>query len=269
MESTAPPTTPSKPGPDRLTLILRWIIGLIVTGLLAFALWFGFAYMTSPAAIRHPQRTHFHFRFQVINNGTAVNFAGNNFQTPFNADICNADLTKEPIHFHDGLDQFVHIHWAGITGGLLLKNYGWNFISGTDDTLGYRFDHLPQLTRVPVHGQALPEPPKDAKYYIYTGDATRYNQRNWNDFLRQDLRNFFAGRPTANSGLLGHLVPAALAHGDEPHTGTTSASEEQLAKLNDVLGSVVIFVQKDQPTAAQIKDRFSHLVPLPESSCAG
>jgi hypothetical protein len=54
-------------------------------------------------------------------------------------------------------------------------------------------------------------------------------------------------------------VPTASAHSDEEH----------LAQLNDVVGNVVIFAQKDKPTDQQVKDRFTHLIALPESACAG
>jgi hypothetical protein len=138
-----------KPGPDRLTMVLRLVVGLLLLAVVVGGVWLAAAYAFSPAAIRHPARTHFHFRLQVINGGTPVNFAEDKFQTPFDTDNCSAALTREPIHFHDQLDQFVHIHWAGMTGGLLLKNYGWNFISGPDDTLGYRFDQFPRPARPP------------------------------------------------------------------------------------------------------------------------
>lgn len=214
-------------------------------------------YFISPASIRYPQSTHYHFRLQVISNGQPVDFSGSSFQTPLGTDSCSIALTGQPVHFHDNLDQFVHIHWAGLTGGLVLKDYGWNFLNGPDNTLGFRFDHLPQIVSVPIHGRALPKPPADAQYYIYTGDQDSYQERKWDDFLRQDLRDFFAGKSTAI--LRDRLVPAALAHGDD----------EALIKLNDVVGSVVIFAQKDRPTDSQIKDRFNHLIALPDSSCAG
>lgn len=253
MEESAPTS-----GPDRLTLVLRIILAAVGLTILVVAGWVGYAYVDSPAAIRHPQATHYHFRLQIINGGSPVNFADAKYQTPFNKDICTAALTKEPIHFHDNLDQFVHIHWAGITGGLLLKNYGWNLIDGPAGALGYRFDQLPHLTQVAIHGLVLPAPPKDAQFYIYTGNQDGYQERDWNSFLNEDLRDFFAGKKAA-IGSHWPLVPTAWAHGDD----------EKLTQLNDVLGSVVIFAQKDRPTDQQIKDRFNHLVPLPESSCGG
>jgi hypothetical protein len=264
MDETSAPTSPQahseRRRPDRLTLALRGVVAAVITALVLVGAWLGYAYAVSPAVIRHPQSTHYHFRLQLINAGRPVNFANAKFQES-EGTVCSVALTSEPIHFHDNLDQFVHIHWAHMTGGLFLKNYGWNFLGGPDDTLGYRFDQLPKLTRVPIHAQALPKPPANVHYYVYTGTDDAYYERSWTDFLHQDLRDFFAGKRSAMGagGLLGRLVPTAQAHGDDPH----------LTALNDVLGSVVIFAQTDRPTDAQIKDRFNHLVPLPESTCGG
>jgi hypothetical protein len=258
------------PRPDRLTQVLRWVvyglIGLLVLGSVAV----GTLYAFSPAAIRHPQTAHYHFRLQVLVNGAPVNFASTPFQTPLGTDVCTAALTHEPIHFHDQLDQFVHIHWAHMTGGLVLKNYGWNLISGADDTLGYRFDQLPRLSHVAIHAPALPALPANAHFFIYTGSAAAFRERSWNDFLHQDLQDFFAAKTSARpASLLDRLIPAALAHGSEAADEATTATEEQLTRLNNVIGSAVVFVQAERPTNAQIRDRFEHLVPLPESTCGG
>jgi hypothetical protein len=253
-----PSSAANTPATDRVTVILRWVVGLILLAIVLAGSWYGFAYLSTPPALRNPTATHFHFRMQIINGGQAVNFADDKFQTAFNSDICSAALTQQPVHFHDKLDQFVHIHWNNLTGGIVLKNYGWNFIGGPNGTLGYRFDKLPQLIKVPIHGHDLPARESDANYYIYTGDSTSYHQRNWNDFLTMDLAKFFTG--SMNVGLLDRIIPAAQAD---------SVSEEKLTMLNHVAGSVVIFVQKDAPTNVQVKDRFNHLVPLPLSACGG
>ncbi len=256
MESVDHSTTP-----DRTAIILRWTVGGLLALLMIGAVLVGMAYAMSPAAIRRPSGTHYHFRIQIMSAGKAVNFADAAYQTPLNSDICTAKLTNEPIHFHDHMDQFAHIHWAHITGGLFLKNYGWNFVGGLPNLLGVRFDRLPALTIVPIHGHALPNPPTGAHYYIYTGDEHGYQQRSWDDFLHQDINSFFghAMVSTATSGWWNWLVPAASAHGDET----------ELTELNHVVGSAVIFAQDTPPTDQQIKDRFAHLVPLPESTCGG
>lgn len=248
-ETTSPHTSS-----HTLTVVLRVILGVIIAALGVLA----YAYFSTPAALRRPTSDHFHFRLQVITDGKAANFGDDKYQTEFNKDICDAALTAQPIHFHDHLDQFVHIHWAHITGGILLKDYGWNLIGGANHTLGYRFDTLPKVIRVPIHGAALPKAAAGDHYYVYTGNADSYKKRDWKDFLKLDLKDFFAGTPQAN--LMERLVPAAYAHG---------AGEDEAAQLNDVVGSVVIFAQKDAPTDAQIKDRFNHLVPLPMSACSG
>ncbi len=246
---TPPPANP----PDRLTKTLREIVAVVGAVILLAGAWLAYAYLRTPEAIRRPAQAHYHFRLQVINGGTPVNFATSPYQTDFNKDMCTAALTKEPAHFHDHLDQFVHIHWAHITGGILLKNYGWNFIGGTSRTLGYRFDQFPKILRVPSHSLSLPRPPAGAHYYVYVSSIVHpsdYSEQSWHDFLKLDLEAF---------------LPTASAHEGEAHEKNT----EELAALNHVLGNVVIFAQKSRPTDQQVKDRFTHLIPLPKSSCGG
>ncbi|HEY2003748.1 MAG TPA: hypothetical protein VGH44_01375 [Candidatus Saccharimonadia bacterium] len=250
---TPEPTTPHSTPRD--VVILRSILGLVLAVIAALGLWTGYAYLISPAPIRQPQTDHVHLRLQIINDGHPVDFADSKFQTTFNQDICSAALTKEPFHFHDNLDQFVHVHWANLTGGLLLKNYGWNFIGGPDTTLGYRFDKFPHLVRVPIHGLNLPTPARDDNFYVYTGNQNGYQERNWHDFLTQDIPGFMAGQPVTRT----NLIPTALA----------DTTQSQAAELNHVLGSVVIFAQKTKPTDQQVKDRFNHLIPIPTSQCSG
>src|SRR5476649_1937919 len=128
-------TTPNRP--DKLVRILRWILGILITALVATAIWYAYAYAVTPQSIRTPSHAHYHFRMQIIVGGTPVNFSDAKYQTILGQDICTAALTKEPVHFHDKLDQFVHIHWDHLTGGIVLKDYGWNLIGGTSRTLGY------------------------------------------------------------------------------------------------------------------------------------
>ncbi|HEX3082871.1 MAG TPA: hypothetical protein VHQ86_06540 [Candidatus Saccharimonadia bacterium] len=252
----------SKPkSSNGLTIALRWIVGLLVVAFVVAGIWVGHVYASEPQAFRQPQPTHYHFRLQILVDGKPVNFAGPKFQES-EGTVCTEALTAEPMHFHDNLDQFVHIHWAGMTGGLLLKNYGWNLIGGPDDTLGYRFDKLPKISRVPIHSKALPSVPAGSNYYVYSStiiDPDAYKQRTWNEFVKDDFTVFFSKQVPAKTSWLDRIIPAAYAHGDET----------ELAALNDVLGNVVIFVQKTPPTADQIKARFEHLVPLPQSSCGG
>jgi len=248
------------------TKILRVVVGLLAAGLLVTAGLVGYAYSFSPTSIRKPTAGHPHMRLQLVVSGKEVDFGATKFQTPYAKDVCTAKLTAEPIHFHDGLGQFVHIHWTGVTGGMLLKNYGWNLIGGPDGSLGYRFDQLPKIIKVPIHGKALPARSPDARFFIYTGDESSYKLRNWNQFLDEDIQTFISGKTVGRNSLLNSIIPVASAHNEPTGTG---ASEEELIKLNDVIGNAVIFVQKDAPTDAQIKDRFNDLIALPESVCGG
>jgi hypothetical protein len=223
------------------------LVGIVLGVLLLGAAWIGYSYAFSPEPIRHPAQIHQHFRFQLVNNGQAVDFAQEPYQTEFNKDMCSAELTKEPFHFHDGKDQFVHLHWKGLTGGLLLKHYGWNFIGGPDHLLGYKFNGLKTPDSVGIHGRALPLAPADAQYYVYTGDQDGHKRVELKEFLHKDLATLLGG----------------TSHADH------AEHESDLARIHDLLGNVVIFAQASEPTAAQVEDRFDKLAPLPESSCAG
>lgn len=247
------------------------LASIVATALLAVMAVYAFAYATSPAAIRNPQFQHYHFRTQIIVSGRAVNFAEPAFQESYSKDSCNVNLTSTPVHFHDRKDQITHIHWDGLTGGQVLKYYGWNLIGGPSTVLGYRFDRLPQVGKVPIHGQVLPRIPQGTSFYVYTGDENNYKARHWNDFLTQDLEDFFGkksniGEPEETS-LLDKLFPRAYAHAGHDHSAPPT--ETELKEINNLLGNVVIFVQKDQPSPEQVKDRFSRLEPLTASTCGG
>jgi hypothetical protein len=245
---------------------------LLAIVLLALAIGSGtaYAYSSSPAPIRNPKFEHLHFRMQIVNGGKAVNFADKSFQEGYAKDNCNAELTKNPIHFHDNKDQFVHIHWKDVSGGMVLKYYGWNRIGGPDGLMGYRADA--DFKAVPIHGRSLPTP-KSETMYVYTGDQNGYKQRDAAAFLDQNLESFFnkpSNVPSGQTTLIDKLFPKAAAHNGESHAeGESHGDDEDLKRINNLLGNVVIFVQDKAPSDGQIKDRFKDLEPLTESACAG
>lgn len=261
----------------------QWVRILVVVaiGLLAQPLYAAYTFAITPSVIRSPKLEHYHFRMQILVQGKAEDFSTDAYQTEYAKDQCTADLPAQPIHFHDHKNQIVHIHWEGITGGMVLKYYGWNYIGGVSDALGYRLEGFTHRTKVPIHGTTLPAVPAGAHFYVYTGDETGYQERNFNDWTGKDLEDFF-GRTSnfpahkTNKGihtsLLNQLFPKASAHGvvaDEQGVDANETQSEKLTRINNLLGNVVIFVQNDKPTDAQIKDRFNHLEPLSESTCGG
>ncbi len=238
---------------SRLVIALCGVILLGLGGMIAFA------YAATPPNILHPQMTHYHVRLQILVDGNAVNFGDKQFQTPYDADICSGALTESPIHFHDAKDQFVHVHWQGITGGELLKNYGWDFIGGLPHALGYRVTSNWHFQKVREFGSVLPKQPQNAQFYVYVGDETRFESRTWDDFLNKPLDEFLGKPQKKSSGI--HLFSTAQA--------AEETQQEKLTRINNLLGNIVIFVQKDKPTDDQVKARFQQLVPLPESTCGG
>lgn len=261
----------------------RWRLAIIVPLLLVFIFgsYAGYIYAASPEVIRNPLLEHYHFRMQILVNGKPEDFGSQAYQTGYAKDNCNADLPEQPIHFHDDRDQFVHIHWEGMTGGMVLKYYGWNFIGGMDGALGYKLDNLKEPEKVTIHGDYLPQIPDDANFYVYVGDEKGYQEKSFEDFKTKDLEDFFG--TTSNfpaheinkqkRSFMDALFPKAHAHEGHDHSDSaasvTETQEEQLKRINNLIGNIVIFVQKDKPSDQQIKDRFNTLVPLTESSCGG
>lgn len=234
-----------------------------------------YAFAVSPAVIRKPKLEHYHFRMQILVNGKAEDFSTNGYQVGYSKDQCNAALPVQPIHFHDDKDQFVHIHWNGMTGGMVMKYYGWNFIGGKRDALGYKMDDLTNIQKVSIHGDYLPTIPDDANFYIYVGDENGFKEKNFDDWVGQDLEDFFNTRSNFpgndnEMSLIDRIFPKAFAHGEGDHPGNQSEEEKtRLTRINNLVGNVVIFVQAERPTDAQVNERFRHLVPLSDSTCGG
>ncbi len=263
---------------------LKYVLILLAVAVLGIVSFTGYVYSASPAVIRDPKLEHYHFRMQILVNGKAENFADQKYQKGYVKDQCNANLPEQPIHFHDNKDQFTHIHWEGMTGGMVMKYYGWNYIGGMNNALGYKLDKLSDPQKVTTHGDFLPQKPQQEQVYIYTGDENGYKERSFNDWKSQDLEQFFG--VTSNSpahdinngktSLLDKVFPKAYAHGGEADGNDGEAGEtkeesenEKLTRINNLLGNVVIFAQRDKPTDQQIKDRFNKLEPLTDSTCGG
>lgn len=211
-----------------------------------------FVFVASPEIIRSPRLEHLHLRMQLIVDGHAENFANANYQEQSPKDVCSDALPEHPIHFHDNKDQFVHIHWKNITGGMVMKYYGWNYIGGINSVLGYRLDTLPQMVAVPIHDDVFPKVKHGDAFFIYSGDQNGYTKRTFDDWRNLTLEKFF--NKASN-------FPGAPTQAGESQEG-------RLARLNNLIGNVVIFVQKTPPTDQQIRDRFNRLAPLGESACA-
>lgn len=257
--------------------LICFILALFVIGAVAYA---SYLFVVSPSVVRNPKLEHYHFRMQILVNGKAENFAEDKYQQDYTKDQCTANLPEQPIHFHDKKDQFTHIHWEGMTGGMVMKYYGWNYIGGINKALGYKLDNLKEIQRVNTHGDFLPAVPDDAQFYIYAGDGNSYTQKTFDDWKNQDLEQFFgdtsnfpAHQQNKQTSLLDRVFPKVSAHGgvEDGNDGEPGeeSEEEKLTRINNMIGNVVIFVQKNKPTDQQIKDRFNDLEPLSDSTCGG
>ncbi len=260
----------------------RYYFGIgsvVIILLLAFGVYFGAPYMSTPGHMRNPTFDHYHLRTQIVVDGQSVNFSDQEFQQEYDSNSCSAELSGQPIDFHDDADQMTHIHWDGVTGGEFLKYYGWNLIGGNDDTLGTRFDGgMMNLHKISTYGDKLPHVSENSNYYVYVGDENGYQQKNWQEFLSSDLEDFFGKESLLNPkdstfNILDLFSDKASAHGGAddatsvPVVGETN--EEKLTRINNLIGNVVIFVQENEPANEEILAKFNNLVPLTDSTCGG
>lgn len=278
METTSKPSK-DKPVKGRSNTKRLWKRLLLAAALLAVGVfsYVGYIYAASPEVIREPLLEHYHFRMQIIVNGKSEDFSSKAYQKEYDKGQCNSLLTKEPIHFHDGVSQITHIHWEGMTGGLVMKNYGWDYIGGINGALGYRFDDPLKPSKVQIHGDILPIISGKSQLYVYSGDKDSYKLRNFDEWKSQDLEKFFG--TTSNfpahklnqekRGLLDTLFPKTYAHDDAVHEQQAVASEEERTRVNNLIGNVVIFAQQTKPSDKQVRDRFNELQPLSDSTCGG
>jgi hypothetical protein len=236
---------------------------------------YGYLYASIPEHIRKPTFQHYHFRSQILVDGKAVDFSKDEFQEETGtATTCNAAVGGVPMDFHDKMDQLAHVHWNGMTGGEFLKYFGWNFIGGSDELLGRRYDAGVMPQSVKIYGKLLPSLPDKANFFVYVGDKNSYQQKSWNDFLNQNLETFFGKKSNighsdevSSNTVLDWLFPKAYAHGEVMDEHPSIKSEEELTRINNVIGNVVIFTQEEEPTKEQVKARFDNLVPLHDSTC--
>lgn len=277
-------TKPKNETPKIKSLISGKRFKLVAVAVIALLLipasYAGYIYYASPEVVRNPKLEHYHFRMQIVVNGQAEDFSSEGYQTGYAKDQCNANLPEQPIHFHDNKDQFTHIHWEGMTGGMVMKYYGWNYIGGLKNALGYKLDNLGDIQKVSTHGEYLPKLSDEDKLYIYTGDETSYQEKRFEDWKSQDLEQFFnktsnfpAHEQNKQSSLMDKVFPKAYAHGgvEDGNDGEPGeeTEEEKLSRINNLLGNVVIFAQKEAPSDEQIKARFNDLEPLSDSTCGG
>lgn len=169
--------------------------GIILASVLVFCLLtIASFYLFIPSRFTNPKSDHLHFRMQYVFRGQAENFGTPRYQVEYIKDVCKGDLTESPIHFHDNKDQIVHIHWQGITGGDVLKFYGVNKVGGLDGYMGLKLDKLfqlpPTITTLPIHGQSLPKASSEDRYFVYTGDKSKFEKKDFNQFLNQTLEEF-------------------------------------------------------------------------------
>lgn len=303
LKSTAEPTSSSVAASKFKKINNRFVLVSLAT-LLSFCLLSVFlfysllVYGATPENIRNPEFEHLHFRMQLFIDGKYVDFSQPEFQEEYVKGTCTTDLTETPIHFHDGVDQLVHIHWKGITGGQVLKYYGLNYVGGFNDTLGYA--NTPDSgfwpKRIAIKDKLLNKPSAGKKAHIYVVEdyeSKKLVKKSLDKFLNKSIEEFFGKTSTIQSNNSNKLTnPFAIkanAHiTDTPHdhdengqpvddkkTETTSnsdkkaLSQEELKEVNNLVGDVLIYFQNDVPTNEELGSQMEEFKDLQPSVCGG
>lgn len=248
---------------------------------------FGTLFVITPSNFWSPKIDHSHFRLQYVFEGKNEDFGTSIYQQDYVKDVCDGSLSINPIHFHDGKNQLVHLHWQRMTGGEVLKYYGLNKIGGFDDLMGIKLDGLLKFkyTTIPIHGKNLPEPKAEDRFWVYSGNEKGFEKREFDDFLKQDLETFlktdskirvqFEEAVKDKQSLLNLSSIKVDAHSEISSIATPSDNKspeptaEELKDINNLLGNVVIFIQPQEPTNEQIQAKFKNLEPLSSSVCGG
>jgi len=249
---------------------------LISVSLLGFGGYYSLTYANTAEYLRHPTYAHYHFRTQIVVGGVTVNFSDAKYQDAYDKNLCSAELDSDPIDFHDSDSQMTHVHWRGITGEDFLKDFGWNFTNGSSKYIGTRFDQgFLRMNKILISGNLLPKIPDNSNFYIYTGEPSNIVERNWNNFLKSDLQDFFKNEPakttSSSFNLYKLFIGKVAAHSNEATSNNqqNETKEQTLERINNLVGNVVIFVQPEKPTIDQVTSKFNNLNPLKNSVCGG
>lgn len=248
---------------SRNYLYLFWtLLVIVVVGWLAFS-------FASPLAVTFPRGTEYALRFQMVVEGQLVDFSQPAYQTELDERICS-ELSQRPVAFHGGQNQWLHVYWQDLSGGTILRNYGYKNFPPFENYLGVRADNFPQFEPVAIHGNALPETDPSSQLYVYTGDQFGYTRRDESLFLEQPLEEFLRevipGTPMNSLGIEGR----AQTEEAEPAAGPTLERNLETSKRGrplDILGNVVVFVQAREPSEQQIIERFLTLTANQPVTC--
>ncbi len=256
----------------------------VLTFLLIIGLFVALVAISNPDNIAYPEYEHAHIRLSFSYNGVEENFASDKYQEGYSKDQCESGITKTPLHFHDKKNHILHLHWQAITGGQILKYYGLNKIDWFDSYIGIRAskDEEVNLSLIPIHAKALPKLTNEDKLWIYSGSNEKFELKSTDDFLQKDIETLLGIKSTIKESLDNEkkqsfklLTANAHSTDDDKETktqnqnNTITNNQEELKKINNLLGDIVIFAQPEKPSDEKVKEKFSNLEPLSESTCGG
>jgi hypothetical protein len=261
---------------------LFWIV-LVVTivGFLGFS-------FASPMSVSFPKKETSQIRLLLSIDGNQTNFSTPQFQKPI-SQLCNQDISPYPIGAYNQSSQVLNLHWKDMTGSNILRYYGFNNKGPFKGYMGVNLTNFPNYEAVPILGELLPAPKEDYNYFVYTGNQYSYTQRKRSEFLNKSITDLLDSSNSSKNSIISintnaqvskeknenidkeiiinqtPPIPVSSEESSQPSSIQTPAQPKP--EEDTVLGTIVVFIQKNEPTQEQVMLKFTNLEQAPVNLC--
>ena len=247
---------------------LFYICIVCITVLLGF-IFLSYTVVSRPHLIK-PVATFFKLKTRIYYQKTPLELTQNDIADQSNSN-CGLAVTEKPFYLDKDKKNVVQVRWEGMTGGELLKYYGFNYLSGLNDLIGVQYRGPFDIK--PVRPLAVSKLTSSDLLYIYSGSDKDFKLLNSQNFLYQDLENTIkkSRLRTKREKESSKLILDTISVSGEESSGLTlepQLTEGQLNDINNIVGSLAIFIQRDTPSNTDVINSFNSMERLSSESCS-
>ena len=249
---------------------MKLIYKLLLTILVLVIISTSTLFLITPKHLKNPSLDHQHLRLKLLVNGKRIDFGSQEYQKEFDKSICDNKLSSEPFHFHDNLDQYLHLHWKGLTGGDMLTYLNINNkLRANLRTLAFRFDYFPQLQRIRTLEPKLDiEKGSSIQIYFRGYQQEQISKINIDMFKSTAITDLNKKVYSAYNKNEANNTNVAYAHEGEDDSDNQAVDSEK-QKIESLLGDFVIVINKEEIKDNELKQLFTDWIDIPESVCGG
>ena len=248
--------------------VLFYICIVCITVLLG-VIFLSYTVISRPHLIK-PVATFFKLKMRIHYQKTPLELTQNDITDQSNSN-CNLVVTEKPFYLDKDKKNVVQVRWEGMTGGELLKYYGFNYLSGLNDLIGVQYRGPFDIK--PIRPLSISKPTASDILYVYTGSGKDFKLLNSQNFLYQDLENTLkkSRLRTKREKESSKLTLYTISVSGEESLGLAlkpQLTDGQLNDINNILGSLEIFIQQDAPSNTDIINSFNSMERLSSESCS-